>query len=361
MLAFNNSKAGLFPVFRGPTPYTYLIVTELANKRVLITGATGFIGQHLAEHMIGRVGALSCLVRKTANTGLLTTCDVQLIGGDVTDLESVQRALNNVDVVFHLAGAISALNKQTMFRVNTGGTGNVVTAAARVDTPPKLIYVSSMAAAGPAHAAEPRTEMESPAPVSDYGRSKLAGEAWCHKYCARLPITIIRPAVVYGERDRSSLELFRPISKGFAYFAGQPAWPLSLIDVRDLVRLLCAAVDGPLLRPDSAAGLYNGVGPQSPPMSELAELLAAALGVASPRPIRVPAALMQGMGMLNGVVARVTRKPRLISPDKVRELVNGPWLISGAQAERELGFVPQTSLDTGLSRVAQWYQENGWI
>lgn len=144
--------------------------------KILITGANGFIGAHLLQELVARGHDVTCLVRRCSVLERIRRLAVRLIQGDITDRDSLPAAVAGQEVVFQLAGCMRALRTEQFFEVNEQGLRNVAWACARQSTPPVLVAVSSLAAAGPSFSGRPRTESDRPAPVSYYGRSKWAGE-----------------------------------------------------------------------------------------------------------------------------------------------------------------------------------------
>ena len=180
--------------------------------RVLITGANGFVGARLAAELVRRGDEVTCLVRTTSRLDRLTGDGFRLAYGDVTDPASLVAPMAEQDYVFHVAGCVKALRPRQMYEVNEEGTRNVIAACAKQPRPPVVVSVSSLAAAGPSPRGRLRMPEDPLCPVSHYGMSKRRGEMAAEQFADRVPITIVRPAIVFGEWD--------PVSFGF--FASRP-------------------------------------------------------------------------------------------------------------------------------------------
>ena len=144
--------------------------------KALVTGASGFIGGQLVRELLARGHDVVGLVRRTAAAEPLQSLGARIVAGDVTVPESLAEAVADVDTVYHLAGAIRARNAADFLRVNANGVSNMLRACRRRISPPTVVLVSSLAAAGPS-TGRPRSEEDRATPVSHYGRSKLAGES----------------------------------------------------------------------------------------------------------------------------------------------------------------------------------------
>ena len=213
-------------------------------SRALITGASGFIGSQLAAALVARGQTVSCLVRSRSPVEHLKSLGAQLIEGDVTAPQSLTAAVAEADVVYHLAGLTRARSRAEFLSVNDAGVANILEACRRRTTPPTVVVVSSLAAAGPSQRDRPRREADPPAPVSNYGRSKRAGELAAVARAGDLPITIVRPPIVLGEADATGLTLFQMVSRtGIHLVMGFRPVRLSVIHVADLVAALILAAE----------------------------------------------------------------------------------------------------------------------
>jgi nucleoside-diphosphate-sugar epimerase len=337
------------------------------TESVLVTGASGFIGQHLVRRLIERGDRVSCLVRATSRIDELRSSHAQLIEGDATDRGSIERALavSQAGVVFHLAGLVKAVRTADFARVNAGGVESVAAACADRAERPVLIVVSSLAAAGPCAGGRPRLEGDSPAPVSAYGRSKLAGELAAARHAGEMEITILRPPIVFGPGDRAVLEMFRPIARWSVHVVpGRRQQRLSLAHVSDLVEgLLLAAEKGERLHPNGSPGqgVYFLAAPEDPTYVELGQTMATALGRNRTSIMRLPEPLLPLIGLCGDVIARVRRQPGWVNSDKIGEALAGSWTCSSAKVRTQLGWSPAATLAERLRETAQWYRQAGWL
>jgi len=332
------------------------------NKRVqhnvLVTGASGFIGRHLVRRLIARGDRVTCLVRATSRIDELRSAGAQWVTGDVTDRESVGQALamSQAESVFHLAGLTKTLRKDDFQRVNAGGTDAVAAACSVCADKPVLVVVSSLAAAGPCTAGRPRVENDVPSPVSAYGRSKLAGESAAAGYAGAVPISIVRPPMVYGAGDSGMIELFRAIARwGVHLVPGRGEQYVSVIHVADLVEgLLLVAEKGERLHSDGSPGqgVYFMAADDMLTYAELGRAMANALGKKHAAVIHLPKLVVRLVGHCGEVMGRIQRRSGWVNSDKIVEALAGSWTCSAAKAHAHLGWSPAATLADRLHETA---------
>ncbi len=337
--------------------------------QALVTGASGFIGSKLVERLVDRGDDVTCLVRTTSDTSRLEPLGVRLVEGDVRDIDSIDHALDEAEIVYHLAGLAMAFDPRELVRVNVVGFQNVVTACAARETPPVLVSVSSLAAAGPSRPERPRVESDPPRPVSNYGRTKRAAEITAASFAARVPITIVRPPIVFGEGDLQMRDVFRSIFRyGIHLALGVSRSRYSLIHVNDLVDalILCgqrgARLEAASDAPASSQGYYFVAGDEQPTFTELGRMIANCLGRQSVRvlPTSGPTLLWLAASLAE-IAARLRGSPYIFNFDKAREASAGNWTCSSAAIRGQLGFAPRATMVERLRQTSEWYRQQNLL
>lgn len=337
---------------------------DWVGQSVLVTGASGFIGGHLVRRLTALGCHVTCPVRATSHVDDLRLAGVRLTVCDIADHTKVAHTIasSRARFVFHLAGRVRAADPGEFMRANAGGAEAVAQACAAQADPPVLVLVSSLAAAGPSRD-RPIDESDPPLPVSHYGRSKLAGEQLALKYATAVPVTVVRPGIVFGAGDRGMVGLFKLIARsGLHVFAGSEDCRVSLVAVADLVEcLVLAAEHGERIVPGNPGrGIYFASS-EDVSYVELGRTIARALGKPLPRSVRLPGWSMRTMGWLGDVLSRVRQRPVRVGSDKVHEILAGSWTCSSAKARQQLGWSPAASLADRLREAAQWYSGERWI
>lgn len=325
--------------------------------KALVTGATGFIGSHLVEALVERGVHVRCLVRNKRQLGWVKDSPVEFVEGNCQEKDSLEKAVKEVDQVFHLAGVTAAVKEKTYFEVNTLGTDNLVRACIENNMHiQKLVLVSSQAAAGPLRSGGKKKESDPCEPVSPYGKSKLLGEALALSHSSELPIVILRPCAVYGPRDKGFYALCKCLSKGIKPCFSHHDQYISMCYVQDLVQGILLAAE---TRTENREIFFLSDG-QDYRMEEIGDIFSQAMGKNTMR-LRLPKQILFGMAFLSEWFSRVSGKPSILSRGKVDEMILKNWLCDITKARVQLGFEPRMALARGAELTVDWYKKENWL
>jgi len=323
----------------------------------LLTGASGFVGSHILDSLRKRRLPTALLLRPGSRRQFIAPHlpEVETRPGSISDPESLQRAMADVTHVIHCAGATRAARVAGFYEVNQAGTRNVVNAvnsqAGRVR---RLVHISSLAAAGPAPPDQPAREQDPPRPVSEYGKSKLAGELEVKDHC-RAEHVILRPPAVYGPRDAEFLRLFGAVHHHLLPTPGL-AQPLSLVFVKDLAEAAVACLD----HPAAVGKTYFVAAREVVTARRMADEIAAQMKVwALPLPLPLP--FLWLLCLANESVSRLTGKASVLSLQKYAELRAPSWVCDPSLFERETGCACPTFLAKGVAETLAWYRQERWL
>lgn len=330
--------------------------------RVFVTGATGFVGSHLVDALLKDGHEVVCLVRDRGKAArVLSGRPVRMVAGDLFTGAALEEGCRGAHVVVHVAGLIAARSREEFHAVNAQATARLVEMARRAAPGlRRFVYLSSLSAAGPTRRGHPLSEEAPARPVSEYGKSKLAGEDAVRS--GGVPWTVVRPPAVYGPGDRETLRAFRFARWGVIPQYGRPNQELSLIQVEDLARAVIAAT-----APACEGRIYFASHPEIATWREaMTAIFTAALAALGRRPRRprflpIPAPLTHAMLHVLGTAARVAGRATILSPDKGTELLAEAWTCASAALSRDTGWNAEIDLRTGLPTTAQWYASHGWL
>jgi nucleoside-diphosphate-sugar epimerase len=324
---------------------------------LVVTGGTGFIGARLVARLVGEGRAVRCLVRRSSRTDELRELGAELRVVELETGEGLDEALEGAAAVLHLAGAVRAWGPAGYARANVDATRTLAERARRAGVR-RLVAVSSLAAAGPSPADRGRAEDEPPAPICDYGRSKLAGErALAEAAGGALETVVVRPGAVYGPGDRDFLALFRLVAgrTRLVPYAAPPGARLSMVHVDDVVELVLRALERA-----PAGAVYHGADGASYTWPEIIGAIGRALGRRA-RPLRLAPAVLAPAAAAAELLRPFRPRPPVLCLDKLRQARQVGWLGAVDRARAELGFEPRYALEEGMAQTACWYREQGWL
>jgi nucleoside-diphosphate-sugar epimerase len=320
----------------------------MRNRSVSVTGATGFLGWHVAEAFRLAGWRVRVIVRPGG---------IKPVPDDVQRIEAafhsgtLSAAIGDSDVVVHAAGLTRA-HDASGFEFNVSGTRAVVDAVNA--TGARLVFISSQAAMGPGTIRHPTREDDVPRPLTPYGRSKLAGEGVVRSE-ARAPWTIIRPTSVYGPRDRQFLPIFRLAARGIFLRVVPAATAFTFIYIDDLVRGVVLAAED-----ERASGQALFFGHPDPLRGD--DLLRALADVFGRRyrPWRVPDVVLRACAWGGQLAWKLGAEP-LLDSARLTELRAEGFVCAVDRVREVLGVTASVPLLDGLARTAQWYRQRGWI
>jgi UDP-glucose 4-epimerase len=329
------------------------------KEKVLITGASGFIGFHLIEAALKRGLAVCAAVRPGSAIDHLKEYDIEFCELDYTNeaLLVKQLAATGCNYIIHAAGATRVGSQQAYDTINAEYTFNLASAALSVpdNQITRFVFMSSLAAVGPLNDRNTLiTEDVTPAPVTAYGRSKLLAEQKL-KALPQLPLVVIRPTAVYGARERDILIMMRSINRGIEAYIGKGDQQLSFVYVKDLASVTMDSLFTPgshLTFHISDGGSYD--------QYELARLCKWILHKNTLR-LHLPHGMVKGIAFTLEKLYAWRGKTPVLNREKLQELTAINWQCSIEKAKTHLGFRPKYLLDQGLRETLQWYKEHKWL
>ncbi len=326
--------------------------------RVLVTGATGFLGSHIAEQLARDGHSVRTLVRRSSNRRFLAAFPHEEAIGDVTDPSSLPQALDSVDVVVHAAGLVKARSAAQFDAVNAGGTANLL-AAADEATPDlrRFVYISSLAAHGPSEDGRPRP-VDAPAnPLTAYGRSKLRGEELVGAWSGSSRAVIIRPATVYGPRDPGLLPFFSLTRWRLAPLLMGGRNRISIIYAEDAARAIAQTCTAEAEVAGKTYFLDDGN------VYSWRDLLAAVEEAVGHRALRLnsPHFAFNAAALVSETYGFILRRPVMLTREKVLEMSQPYWVCSCEMLRQDIGWSPQIDITEGAKLTAQWYRQQRWL
>lgn len=330
--------------------------------KILITGASGFIGSFIVEEALRRGFDTWAAVRKSSSRAFLQDERIHFIELNLSSKEELVEQLRGTDFdyVVHAAGVTKCLNKDDFRRINTDGTKHLADALLELKMPlRRFVFISSLSIFGAIKEQQPYDEIretDTPQPNTAYGQSKLAAEQYLETLEGRLPYIILRPTGVYGPREKDYFVMAKSIKQHTDFAVGFKRQDITFVYVEDVVQAVFLALNTP--KTGRKYFLSDGVVYQSTTFSNL---IHQELG----RPwwirITAPVWVLRVITFCGEHIGRLTGKISVLNNDKYNILRQRNWRCDIQPAIQELGYQPKVKLEEGVKRTIKWYQEHGWL
>ena len=344
--------------------------------KILVTGASGFIGSFIVEEALKRGFETWAAVRGSSSKAYLQDERINFIELNLSSKEQLVEQLRShtFDYVVHAAGVTKCLDKRDFRRINTEGTKNLVTALKELQMPLKrFVFVSSLSVFGAIREKQPYEEIretDTPQPNTEYGRSKLEAEQWLEKLSENsersessedsdkkpFPYVILRPTGVYGPREKDYFLMAQSIKQHSDFAVGYRRQDITFVYVSDVVQAVFLALEkGQTGRKYflSDGEVYQSTTFSDPIHEELGR----------PWWIRItaPVWVLRIVTFCGEYIGRMTGKVTALNNDKYHILRQRNWRCDIEPAKKELGYEPKVQLKEGVHRAISWYLENKWL
>ena len=335
------------------------------KAKILITGASGFIGSYIVEEGLRRDMEVWAAVRGSSSRAYLQDERINFIELDFSSQSRLEEQLagHQFDYVVHAAGVTKCLHAEDFHRVNTLGTQYFVRALMATKQPLKrFVYISSLSIYGPIREQQPYQEIlegDTPKPNTAYGRSKLEAERFLDSLAAEgvdFPYVVLRPTGVYGPRERDYFMMAKSIQQHVDFSVGYRQQDITFVYVSDVVQAVYLAVDHGVT--GRKYFLSDGEVYQSRAFSDY---LRHELGDKWLLRIKAPIWVLRVVTFCGEYWGRLTKKVTALNNDKYHIMRQRNWRCDIRPAIDELGYQPQVLLEEGVRRAVKWYKENGWL
>ena len=331
--------------------------------KIFVTGATGFLGGFLIDRLLEKGHSVSVLVRKSSNLKYLDQTKTKVFYGEITDYDSLMNATNDIDVVIHLASLIHPVNvpDSLYYDVNVKGAVNVFNAAYENNKEKfkQFIHCSSVTVYG--DVGDENVPILENIPLVNqttiYGVTKFEGELAVRKLSEdlKIPLTIVRPSRIYGERDTSFGSMIKLMKKGLFFNIGNGNTFMQPVYVRDCVEGIVNCI----CNEKSYGNAYNLAGPEVINKKDFLKIFSNHLGRKFPE-MNIPISLVKTVAIANEILFKPFNKDPFVSRKKLSFFLrSNKYDISAAK--KDLGYDPKVDVDEGLKRLVEWYREEGLI
>ena len=332
-------------------------------EKVLVTGASGFIGSFIVEEGLKQGFEVWAAVRGSSSRQYLRDERIRFIELDLSSQARLVEQLQgqSFDYVVHAAGVTKCKDKQDFFRVNTDGTRNLVGALLQLAMPVKrLVYLSSLSIFGPIREEQPYQEIldtDAPQPNTAYGESKLQAEKALKEMTeGKIPTIILRPTGVYGPREKDYFLMAKSIKGHVDFSVGWKQQDITFVYVRDVVQAVYLA----FTKGTSGKAYFLSDG-EVYLSSAFSDLIIREMGRPWCLRVKAPLWVLRVATFFGEWLGRLTGKVTALNNDKYHILSQRNWRCDITPARRELGYDPQWQLERGVKETINWYQQEGWL
>ncbi len=332
-------------------------ISHLKGATTLVTGANGFIGSHLVDRLLEVGSNVHGMIRETSNLKWLDISRVHLHKVDLTQPDFEIPFLEEVNYIFHCAGLTKAKSRSEYFDINSSACSNLYGQFQKRTSQIKgIVHLSSLAASGPSSQGGRVDENTPCRPLTFYGQSKLAGEKIALRYSGSLPVTVLRPPVVYGPREENFFTFIKLIQKGWELQIGGAGKELSLIYVHDLVQAMLTA-SCPSSQKGCSFFVTDG---QVYAWEQVAKECARIMNVQS-KTLKVPEWILSPVALFFEAWSSFGSQPALFDRQRMIDIQQSSWSASPEKFFENFNFEPQYELSRGLGESIQWYQQQKWL
>lgn len=323
----------------------------------VVTGASGFVGSHLVDKLLAEGHQVKCILRSSSSRRWLEGKPVEIVDFGLFDKAALKDVLKDADYIYHVAGIVKAKRVEDYFKGNVESTKTLLEVATEVNPNLKrFLIVSSQTACGPSLNGKPCSEETEEHPITTYGRSKFAQEQLAKSYFDKLPITIVRPPAVFGERDTEVYLIFKTYKAGLMTLIGFDNKMLNLIHVADLVNGIYDAS----ISPNTIGRKYFVASEELYTWPQVGDAIAKALGKRA-LTLRLPHTLVYSVATIAQFFAMFSSKAATFNLEKARDFVQPGWTCEVSKAKKDFGFTQKVSLEEGIKRSIDWYKEMKWL
>ena len=330
--------------------------------KILITGASGFIGSFIVEEALKRGFETWAAIRKSSSKEYLQDERIHFIELNLSSKAQLIEQLrpHQFDYVVHAAGVTKCLNKADFRRINTEGTKNLVDALLDLQMPLKrFVFLSSLSVFGAIKEQLPYDEIredDTPKPNTEYGRSKLEAERYIDSIGSRLPYTILRPTGVYGPREKDYFMMAKSIKQHIDFAVGYQRQDITFVYVTDVVQAVFLALE----KGETGRKYFLSDG-QVYQSTTFSDLIHEELGRPWWLRITAPVWVLRVVTFFGEYIGHMTGKVTALNNDKYNILRQRNWRCDIEPARRELGFEPKVQLKEGVKTTIQWYKDHKWL